>query len=222
MYVHKLLRCPNHGLAFGSFAFPVLSRTSIVTHAKRKGVGKGLRELQQLASPLSANTTSTTSSSSIVSNNSTTSSSSSGPFDSLLVRILASVAAIMAVISVFYSIVFYGASNAVYFFKDQLAVITKKDFVPYSERRRLEQVEVLAKLEAEQAERLKAREAGGEAAVVAGEEGAPEPSRDSITATTAAAAGGGVTGAAAGVEEDASSSAELLNLLPSSSGSRRK
>lgn len=35
-----------------------------------------------------------------------------------------------------------------YVFKDQLASITKKDFVPYSERRRMEQ-EVLAKLEAE-------------------------------------------------------------------------
>ncbi|GLC44915.1 hypothetical protein PLESTB_001689200 [Pleodorina starrii] len=65
----------------------------------------------------------------------------SGLFDNLLIRILASVTAIMAVISVFYSIVFYGASNAVYIFKDQLAAITKKDFVPYSERRRLEQVD---------------------------------------------------------------------------------
>ncbi len=35
-----------------------------------------------------------------------------------------------------------------YVFKDQLGSITKKDFVPYSERRRMEQ-EVLAKLEAE-------------------------------------------------------------------------
>ncbi|KXZ53898.1 hypothetical protein GPECTOR_6g816 [Gonium pectorale] len=97
----------------------------------------------------------------------------------------------MAVISVFYSIVFYGASNAVYVFKDQLAAITKKDFVPYSERRRMEQ-EVLAKLEAEQAERLKAREAG------AAESGS----------------GGADSQPAAAPEPDTGATADLLNLLP--------
>ncbi|GIL91375.1 hypothetical protein Vretimale_17757 [Volvox reticuliferus] len=121
--------------------------------------------------------------------------SSSGLLDNLLIRILASVAAIMAVISVFYSIVFYGASNAVYIFKDQLAAITKKDFVPYSERRRLEQ-EVLAKLEAEQVERLKGRDSSGE-------EGVPGASTDTAATPDSEA-------------EDGGSSAELLNLLPSS------
>ncbi|KAG2442055.1 hypothetical protein HYH02_009846 [Chlamydomonas schloesseri] len=110
-----------------------------------------------------------------------------GIFDSLLFRILGSVTAIMAVISVFYSIVFYGASNITYVFKDQLAAITKKDFVPYSERRRMEQ-EVLAKLELEQAERIKAKGPASSAAA------------DAPVVTSAPA--------------DSSSPDELLNLLP--------
>ncbi|GIL64016.1 hypothetical protein Vafri_18004 [Volvox africanus] len=233
------------GSAFRGHLIESGSRISIVAHAKRKGVSKELRELQQLkegttppaaaapsgpptstpalpvpppaqpstalASPpnlsastqtpvtvsASASATPATTGATINSSgsSSSSSSSSSGLLDNLLIRILASVAAIMAVISVFYSIVFYGASNAVYVFKDQLAAITKKDFVPYSERRRLEQ-EVLAKLEAEQAERLNGRGGSGE--------GVPGVSTDT-TATPGTAA-----------VEDGGSSTELLNLLPSS------
>ncbi|KAG2440807.1 hypothetical protein HXX76_003662 [Chlamydomonas incerta] len=113
-----------------------------------------------------------------------------GIFDSLLFRILGSVTAIMAVISVFYSIVFYGASNITYVFKDQLAAITRKDFVPYSERRRMEQ-EVLAKLEAEQAERISAQ--------------------DAATAAAPATADAPVVPS---IPDDSSSPDELLNLLP--------
>ncbi|PNW80748.1 hypothetical protein CHLRE_07g328075v5 [Chlamydomonas reinhardtii] len=112
-----------------------------------------------------------------------------GIFDSLLFRILGSVTAIMAVISIFYSIVFYGASNITYVFKDQLAAITRKDFVPYSERRRMEQ-EVLAKLEAEQAERIQ----GKSAAAAGSQASADTPVVSSVP--------------------DTSSPDELLNLLP--------
>ncbi|GLI71439.1 hypothetical protein VaNZ11_016653 [Volvox africanus] len=249
MQISSLRERICRGSAFRGHLIQSGSRISIVAHAKRKGVSKELRELQQLKEgttppataapsgptpaaptfavpptaqqstvlasppPLPASTqtpltvsasasatpatTGATINSSGSSNSSSSSGSSSGLLDNLLIRILASVAAIMAVISVFYSIVFYGASNAVYVFKDQLAAITKKDFVPYSERRRLEQ-EVLAKLEAEQAERLKGR--GG-----SGEEGVPGVSTDTAATPGVAAV------------EDGGSSTELLNLLPSSS-----
>lgn len=55
----------------------------------------------------------------------------------LVVSLLGLVAAVMAGISVFYSIVFYAGGGIAYLVKDTIT-FTRKDFIPYSERRRLE------------------------------------------------------------------------------------
>eukprot|EP00951_Prasinocladus_malaysianus_P044553 scaffold576845_cov39-Prasinocladus_malaysianus.AAC.1 len=51
----------------------------------------------------------------------------------LVVRLLGLIAAVMAVIGVFYSIVFYAGAGLFYLVGDNIS-FTKKDFIPYSER----------------------------------------------------------------------------------------
>eukprot|EP00873_Tetraselmis_striata_P025385 jgi/Tetstr1/445649/TSEL_003454.t1 len=74
----------------------------------------------------------------------------------LVVSLLGLIAAVMAGISVFYSIVFYAGGGIAYLVKDTIT-FTRKDFIPYSERRRLE-------AEAEEAQRSRDEAAGAGAA----------------------------------------------------------
>lgn len=51
---------------------------------------------------------------------------------------LGALVAVMAVIATFYTVVFYVGTSVFYQFKDAIAPITRKDFIPYSERKAME------------------------------------------------------------------------------------